>query len=95
MSEQAEALAKIEAIRKQIDEADKKLVALLNERSSYSLAIRKLKPAAGMQSVYDPKREQEILERICAYNEGPMQDENLKELYSTLLKVMKEVPARD
>lgn len=86
-----EAFEEITQYREKIDQVDKQLVALLNERSGYSLAIRKLKPACGM-NLFDPKREDEIYDRVASYNEGPMQDENLKEIYQTLLKVMKEVP---
>ena len=88
-----EALAQIQAHRNRIDELDVQIVALLNEREGHSMAIRELKPAAGMQ-LFDPGREDAILEKICAQNEGPIVDEKLKEIYATLLKVMKENPKR-
>lgn len=94
MSEKNDAFEQIEAYRIKIDEVDQKLVALLNERAGYSLDIRALKPDAHM-GLYDPKREEEIFERICSYSEGPLYNENLVEIYRGLLKVMKEVPSRD
>lgn len=94
MPEQNEAFKQIEQYRAKIDELDQKLVALLNERAGYSLDIRALKPDAHM-GLYDPKREEEIFERLCAYNEGPLYNENLVEIYRGILKVMKEVPSRD
>ena len=94
MPEQNEAFKQIEQYRAKIDEVDQKLVALLNERAGYSLDIRALKPEAHM-GLYDPKREEEIFERICTYNEGPLYNENLVEIYRGILKVMKEVPSRD
>ncbi|MEE0344161.1 MAG: chorismate mutase, partial [Eggerthellaceae bacterium] len=66
MPEQNEAFKQIEQYRAKIDEVDQKLVALLNERAGYSLDIRALKPDAHM-GLYDPKREEEIFERICTY----------------------------
>lgn len=93
MSEAEQALAEIEKHRAQIDALDQQIVALLNERAGHSLDIRVLKPAANM-NLFDPAREDEIVNRLCSYNKGPMQDENLKEIYQTLLKVMKEVPSR-
>ena len=86
-----EALAQIQIHRNRIDELDVQIVALLNEREGHSMAIRELKPAAGMQ-LFDPGREDAILEKICAQNEGPIVNEKLREIYATLLKVMKENP---
>lgn len=91
MPEKNEALQQIEQHRAQIDALDQQLVALLNERAAHSQAIRVLKPAADMK-LYDPKREDQIFDKVASYNEGPLRDENLTEIYRTLLKVMKEAP---
>lgn len=85
-------LAKIEEHRASIDELDKKIVELINERAMHSLQIRDLKPGAGM-GLYDPRREEEILQKIGSYNEGPLYSEHLREIYTTILKVMKEAPS--
>lgn len=94
MPEQNAAFQEIEKHRAEIDRLDQQLVELLNERAGHSLDIRALKPDANM-GLYDPKREEEIFERIASYNEGPLYNENLVEIYRGILKVMKEVPARD
>ena len=94
MSERNEAFAEIEKHREQIDAIDRQLVALLNERAGHSLDIRALKPNARM-GLYDPKREEEIFAKLTSYNEGPLYNENLVEIYRGILKVMKEVPSRD
>ena len=90
MSEKNEAFEEIEKHRAEIDAIDQKLVALLNERAGHSLD----KPDAHM-GLYDPKREEEIFARVATYNEGPLYNENLTEIYRGILKVMKEVPSRD
>ncbi|MCH4184320.1 MAG: chorismate mutase [Eggerthellaceae bacterium] len=92
MSETDESFNQIQQHRERIDEIDQKLVALLNERAKHSLAIRALKPGAHM-GLYDPKREEEIFERIYRYNDGPMYNDNLREIYEGILKVMKEMPS--
>ncbi len=92
MSEERSAIDEIQAHRDQIDAIDKELVALLNKRAGHSLVIRGLKPDAGM-GLYDAKREEEIFERISSYNEGPLYNEYLREIYATILKVMKETPS--
>lgn len=94
MSEKNEAFEEIEKHRAEIDAIDQKLVALLNERAGHSLDIRALKPDAHM-GLYDPKREEEIFARVATYNEGPLYNENLTEIYRGILKVMKEAPSRD
>lgn len=68
------------------------MVDLLNQRARQSLAIRALKPGAHM-GLYDPKREEEIFEKLDGFNEGPLYDDNLREIYATILKVMKEMPS--
>lgn len=92
MSEESKSLAEIEAHRAKIDEIDQQIVALLNKRAGHSLVIRGLKPGARM-GLYDPKREEEIFARVNSYNEGPLYNENLREIYEAILKVMKETPS--
>lgn len=85
-------LAKIEEHRAAIDEIDKQLVELLNDRAVHSLQIRDLKPGANM-GLYDPRREEEILQKVGGFNAGPLYSEHLREIYTTILKVMKEAPS--
>lgn len=92
MTSSAQAQRQIAAHRRAIDELDERLVALLNERARHSLAIRSLKPACGMQ-VFDPAREDQIKERLHGLGEGPLREGDLDEVYGTILKVMKEIPA--
>ena len=75
-----------------IDSLDEQIVALLNKRAEQSLAIRALKPDAGM-GLYDPKREEEIFVRLEELNAGPMYNDDVREIYRTVLKVMKEIRA--
>ena len=92
MPEESKSLSEIEAHRAKIDEIDQQIVALLNKRAGHSLVIRGLKPGARM-GLYDPKREEEIFARVNSYNEGPLYNENLREIYEAILKVMKETPS--
>ncbi|WP_165044642.1 chorismate mutase [Adlercreutzia sp. ZJ138] len=92
MSEETNALAAIEEHRAKIDEIDRELVALLNKRAGHSLVIRGLKPDARM-GLYDARREEEIFAKVNSYNEGPLYNEYLREIYVTILKVMKETPS--
>ena len=91
MPEENSAFAQIQEHRAKIDEIDRQIVALLNERAGHSLVIRGLKPDANM-GLFDAKREEEILAKIDSFNDGPLYNENLREIYATILKVMKETP---
>ena len=86
----AEAQAQIAGLRQRIDDLDTSIVALLNERARYALEIRHLKPQVHM-GLYDPKREEEIFSKLADHNEGPLYDENLREIYEAILHVMKEM----
>lgn len=85
-----EAQAKIAEIRKHIDVIDSQLVKLLNERAQAALDIRALKPQV-RQGLYDPKREEEIFSNVADWNEGPLFDEDLREIYEAILHVSKEM----
>ncbi|OUO92729.1 chorismate mutase [Rubneribacter badeniensis] len=92
MSDESSSLAEIQEHRAKIDEIDRQIVALLNKRAGHSLVIRGLKPGAHL-GLYDPKREEEIFAKLNGYNEGPLYNENLREIYASILKVMKETPS--
>lgn len=92
MTEEQDAAIEIEKHRAVIDSLDEQLIALLNKRATESLAIRALKPQAQM-GLYDPKREEEIFVRLEELNEGPMYNDDVREIYATILKVMKEIRA--
>ena len=92
MSGESSSLAEIQEHRAKIAEIDRQIVALLNKRAGHSLVIRGLKPGAHL-GLYDPKREEEIFAKVNSYNEGPLYNENLREIYASILKVMKETPS--
>ena len=89
--EKLEAKKQIELIREKIDEIDAELVKLLCARANLSLQIRKLKPDAEME-LFDAQREGAIYEKVCNMSTGELYDAGLKEIYATMLKVMKENP---
>ena len=92
MSEENVNMHEIQKHREQIDVIDREIVSLLNKRAGHSLVIRGLKPGAHL-GLYDPKREEEIFAKVDSYNEGPLYNENLREIYETILKIMKETPS--
>jgi len=76
--------AGLAALRSQIDAIDRELVGLMNRRASVARAIGELKQSAGQQT-YDPAREELVLGRVAASNEGPLSDECLKAVWRELI----------
>jgi chorismate mutase len=74
----------IEHWRKKIDDIDKRLVELLNERATYADEIGKIKEQLGMEA-YSPKREKEVLENILKHNNGPLNDLALRRLFERII----------
>lgn len=70
--------------RHRIDEIDKKLVKLLNERSHCALEIGKLKQAAKIP-LYQPDRENEVLANAESNNTGPLTDAAIRRLFERII----------
>ncbi len=70
--------------RRRIDELDKKLVELLNERSRCALEIGKLKQAENIP-LYQPERENEVLENAEHNNSGPLTDAAIRRLFERII----------
>lgn len=70
--------------RRRIDEIDKQLVRLLNERSQCALEIGKLKQAAKIP-LYQPERENEVLANAESNNSGPLTDAAIRRLFERII----------
>lgn len=77
-------MASIDDWRDTIDEIDKKLVALLNERARCADEIGKIKEQMGMEA-YSPKREKEVIENIIRHNAGPLNTMALRRLFERII----------
>jgi len=80
----------IEEIRNRIDEIDEKIIRLLNERAEAAIEIGKIKEQANT-GVYAPAREQQIIERICAKNRGPLTGDALKSIYKEVISATRSL----
>jgi chorismate mutase len=70
--------------RRRIDEIDRKLVELLNERSKCALELGKLKQQANLP-LYQPDREKEVLENAEQNNKGPLTDAAIRRLFERII----------
>lgn len=70
--------------RRRIDEIDRELIQLLNERSQCALEIGKLKRRNSIP-IYQPEREREVLENAERANGGPLADTAIRRLFERIL----------
>ncbi len=76
--------------RKKIDELDRELVALLNQRARAAQEIGKLKRNTSMP-IYEPHREKIIYENVRKANQGPLPDSDLRQVYERIIDVMRNI----
>ena len=76
--------------RKKIDELDRQLVQLVNERANCAMEIGRLKQNLDMP-VYEPDREKIIFENIAKLNQGPLSQIQLRQVYERLIDVMRQL----
>jgi chorismate mutase len=80
----------IEDWRSRIDEIDRKLVELLNERSQCALEIGKIKRESG-QPLYQPERERQVLDAAERANRGPLSEAAIRRLFERILDEARSV----
>ncbi len=76
--------------RRRIDELDRKLVELLNERSHCALEIGRIKHEAGLP-VYQPDREKEVLANAERHNQGPLPGAAIRRLFERIVDEARSV----
>lgn len=91
MSQENDAV--IRQLREQISDNDSKLVEAVNQRLRLVARIKSVKADRGMEFL-DPDREAWMLQYLVRANRGPLSEEGLRELYSTVLDLTKREVAR-
>lgn len=76
----------IRQLRRRIDALDRQIVQLLSRRARCSLAIGRLKYAAGLP-LFHRRREQQISRNVCRANLGPLSDSALDGLFTEILRL--------
>ena len=71
--------------RDQINNIDKKLVDLLNDRAVVVRKVKKLKQKENLP-LYDARREEELVESIVKYNKGPLYRDNIIQIFENILR---------
>jgi chorismate mutase/prephenate dehydratase len=82
-------------LRAEIDELDRRIVALLNQRAELVRAVGHEKLVLGRRSVRDREREREVLLRVSIANEGPTPQADLLGIYRRLIASARALEAAE
>ncbi|HEY7405447.1 MAG TPA: chorismate mutase [Candidatus Angelobacter sp.] len=70
--------------RQEIDALDTELLRLLSRRAAIAGEIAVIKIAHGLPA-YDAKREEQVLDRVAAKNDGPFDDESVRAIFRSII----------
>lgn len=81
---QDEARAKLDGFRVKIDDVDRRIVELLNERTTIVEEIGRVKRHANLP-VYEPKREDLVFANVRESNRGPLSQEAVRRIFERII----------
>ncbi|MEO5705165.1 MAG: chorismate mutase, partial [Candidatus Limnocylindrales bacterium] len=76
--------AELARLRAEIDELDRRIVRLINERAVLTVAVGHAKAALGRRAIRDRDREREVLLRVTMSNAGPLPQADVLAIYRRL-----------
>lgn len=85
-----EARARLEEFRVLIDDVDRRIVELLNERTRVVEEIGRVKRQAQLP-VYEPKREDQVFANITGSNRGPLSPEAVRGIFERIIDEMRRI----
>lgn len=74
----------ISDLRKKIDDIDKRLVEMLNERAECAQEIGNMKNK-GSKSIFAPEREVQVLSGVLKNNQGPLSDKTMSAIFREII----------
>lgn len=77
----------LDCIRERIDDIDRRIHDLLNERARCAQQVGHSKRSEGLSTVdfYKPEREAQVLRRVIERNEGPLRNEEVVRLFREIM----------
>jgi chorismate mutase-like protein len=85
-----EARNKLEEFRVLVDDVDRRIVALLNERTRVVENIGRVKRQTNLP-IYEPKREDQVFANISASNRGPLTEEAVRRIFERIIDEMRMI----
>jgi len=83
----------LRALRSAIDEIDRRIVALLNERARLAQEVGRVKDATDLP-VYRPEREAEVLRNVAAASTGPLPEAALAAVFREVMSACRALERR-
>jgi chorismate mutase len=80
----------LNTFRARIDSIDDIILELLNRRLKYALEINQIK-LEHHQQIMDTDREKKIMERLKSYNDGPLSNEGMVKIFSTIIEESRQL----
>jgi chorismate mutase len=87
---QDDARQKLEEYRVLIDDVDRRIVALLNERTGVVENIGRVKREAQLP-IYEPKREEQVFANITGANGGPLTEGAVRRIFERIIDEMRTI----
>ena len=87
---QDQARQKLEEYRVLIDDVDRRIVALLNERTGVVENIGRVKREAQLP-IYEPKREEQVYANIKGANQGPLTEAAVRRIFERIIDEMRTI----
>ena len=85
-----EARQQLEEFRVRIDDVDRRIVELLNERTRVVEEIGRVKREAHLP-IYEPKREDQVFANVTSCNGGPITPEAVRRIFERIIDEMRSI----
>jgi 3-deoxy-7-phosphoheptulonate synthase/chorismate mutase len=85
MDETTNEAAELEALRREVGEVNRRLLDTLSERARLVARILDVKQHLGLE-LFDPDREQRMIEEVVAANPGPFPDDTVRHLFREVFR---------
>jgi chorismate mutase-like protein len=85
-----EAIKALAGFRDRIDDVDRRILALLNERTLVVESIGRVKREAHLP-IYEPKREDEVYRNVTENNHGPLPAQAARRIFERIIDEMRMV----
>jgi chorismate mutase-like protein len=88
-----EARSRLDEFRVSIDDIDRRIVELINERTRVVEEIGRVKREAQLP-VYEPKREEQVFANITSANQGPIPSDSVRRIFERIIDEMRTLQRR-
>jgi len=85
-----EARRKLDEYRVLIDDVDRRIVQLLNERTRVVEEIGRVKRESKLP-IYEPKREDQVFANVTSCNGGPITPEAVRRIFERIIDEMRSI----